>query len=337
MARRFSTQLALGAFLGSTALLVPLACHAEGATAAPPQAVSPASPAPPPSPSPMPKAATPAPGAPVQAAGAGKAKPTSSVSAYQAFFDAKLAALHAGLELTPDQAPLWPPVEHAIRAFAKAHGGFHHAGFNKGESDQDPLQRLTLMSEHLIKQGQAMKALTDATAPLVATLGADQKERLPQLLDGMQPRRLLFAAFDLRQDEGAEAQGWRRDGQQDDRHGWGPERDHDQGAYRQHGEGDHGDRDYADHAGRGSDDHGYGGQGYDGRGYGGRGYGGQGPYAEAPHDSDKGWRHGPQDDEGRQSFDGYRGPEDYGRGAQGPHGPYREGGMHHPQEDDDRT
>src|SRR5205085_10432265 len=33
----------------------------------------------------------------------------------EAFADARLAALHAGLKLSPDQERMWPPVEEAIR------------------------------------------------------------------------------------------------------------------------------------------------------------------------------------------------------------------------------
>src|ERR1700684_4693542 len=36
-----------------------------------------------------------------------------------AFADARIAAVHAGLKLTPDQEKLWPPVEAAARDFAK--------------------------------------------------------------------------------------------------------------------------------------------------------------------------------------------------------------------------
>ena len=36
-----------------------------------------------------------------------------------AFADARIAAVHAGLKLTPDQEKLWPPVETAVRDFAK--------------------------------------------------------------------------------------------------------------------------------------------------------------------------------------------------------------------------
>src|ERR1700754_1376879 len=36
-----------------------------------------------------------------------------------AFVDAKIAAVKAGLQLTPDQEKLWQPVEAAVRDFAK--------------------------------------------------------------------------------------------------------------------------------------------------------------------------------------------------------------------------
>src|SRR3979490_73369 len=36
-----------------------------------------------------------------------------------AFPDARIAAVKAGLKLTPDQEKLWPPVETAVRDFAK--------------------------------------------------------------------------------------------------------------------------------------------------------------------------------------------------------------------------
>ena len=36
-----------------------------------------------------------------------------------AYADARIAAVHAGLKLTADQEKLWPPVEAAVREFAK--------------------------------------------------------------------------------------------------------------------------------------------------------------------------------------------------------------------------
>ena len=40
---------------------------------------------------------------------------------HEAFLDAKLAGLKAGLRLTPDQEKLWPPFETAVRDAAKLH------------------------------------------------------------------------------------------------------------------------------------------------------------------------------------------------------------------------
>src|SRR3954466_5650303 len=36
-----------------------------------------------------------------------------------AFADARIAPVHAGLKLTPDEEKLWPPVEAAVKEFAK--------------------------------------------------------------------------------------------------------------------------------------------------------------------------------------------------------------------------
>src|ERR1700744_4657208 len=36
-----------------------------------------------------------------------------------AFVDARIPAVHAGLKLTPDQEKMWPPLEAAVRDFAK--------------------------------------------------------------------------------------------------------------------------------------------------------------------------------------------------------------------------
>src|SRR3954462_6248183 len=36
-----------------------------------------------------------------------------------AFADARIAAVHAGLKLNPEQEKLWPPVETAVKEFAK--------------------------------------------------------------------------------------------------------------------------------------------------------------------------------------------------------------------------
>src|SRR2546421_5932193 len=57
-----------------------------------------------------------------------------------AFLDARIAAVHAGLKLTPDQEKLWPPVEAAVRDFAKLRIDRANARM-KAENDQQDQQK----------------------------------------------------------------------------------------------------------------------------------------------------------------------------------------------------
>src|SRR6202035_2141009 len=65
-----------------------------------------------------------------------------------ALADARIAAVHAGLKLNPDQEKLWPPVEAAVRDFAKMRIDRANARMNapRDDSDQqkpeDPVARL---------------------------------------------------------------------------------------------------------------------------------------------------------------------------------------------------
>src|SRR6202140_3138408 len=63
-----------------------------------------------------------------------------------AFADAKIAAVHAGLKLNADQEKLWPPVESAVREFAKLRIDRANARTNAKPDDaqkpDDPVSRL---------------------------------------------------------------------------------------------------------------------------------------------------------------------------------------------------
>src|SRR6266404_3167757 len=63
-----------------------------------------------------------------------------------AFVDARIAAVHAGLKLTADQEKLWPPVEVAVRDFAKLRIDRANARMNAQSGDaqkpDDPVARL---------------------------------------------------------------------------------------------------------------------------------------------------------------------------------------------------
>jgi zinc resistance-associated protein len=103
-----------------------------------------------------------------------------------AFLDARIAALHAGLKLSPDQEKLWPPVETALRTAAKtAEDRFQKV---KDEPESEGLVgRLRRRGENAVARGQSLEAIANAAAPLYATLGEDQKHRLPVLMHGLRP------------------------------------------------------------------------------------------------------------------------------------------------------
>jgi zinc resistance-associated protein len=99
-----------------------------------------------------------------------------------AFFDARIAALRAGLKLTPEQEKLWPPVEAAVRASFK--GAMERHDKMRHESE-NIIDRLRERGESAVAHGQSMQAVAAAAAPLYATLTEEQKHRLPVLMHGI--------------------------------------------------------------------------------------------------------------------------------------------------------
>ena len=104
-----------------------------------------------------------------------------------AFADARIAAVHAGLKLTPDQEKLWPPVESAVRdlvkiridranARMKAEGDAQAQGQQK--PDDNPVARLRERADNMAASAAAMKKIADAADPLYKTLDDGQKRRL---------------------------------------------------------------------------------------------------------------------------------------------------------------
>src|SRR5215468_8938775 len=101
-----------------------------------------------------------------------------------AFVDARIAAVHAGLKLTPDQDKLWPPVESAVRDFAKLRTDRMTARMKAREEAQDqqapedPVARLRQRAENMAASAAALKKIADAADPLYKTLVDNQKRRL---------------------------------------------------------------------------------------------------------------------------------------------------------------
>src|SRR6266567_6156309 len=104
-----------------------------------------------------------------------------------ALLDARIAAVHAGLKLTPDQEKLWPPVETAVRDFAKLRIDRANARM-KAENDQtdqqkadDPVARLRERADNMATSAAALKKIADTADPLYKTLDDGQKRRLAVL------------------------------------------------------------------------------------------------------------------------------------------------------------
>src|SRR5665647_884804 len=98
-----------------------------------------------------------------------------------AFGDARIAAVHAGLKLTPEQEKNWPAVEAALRDMAKQRSERFAARASADkpqEPSKDPIERLNLRADAMTQQGAALKKLADAAGPLYKSLDDGQKHRL---------------------------------------------------------------------------------------------------------------------------------------------------------------
>lgn len=93
-----------------------------------------------------------------------------------AFGDARIAALKAGLKLTPEQEKNWPAVETALRDLAKQRSE-RFAARASADKPADPMDRLTLRADAMTQQGAALKKLADAAGPLYKSLDDSQKKR----------------------------------------------------------------------------------------------------------------------------------------------------------------
>ena len=100
-----------------------------------------------------------------------------------AFVDARIAAVHAGLKLNADQEKLWPPVEAAVRDFAKLRIDRANARMNATPDDaqKDPVARLRERADNMATSAVALKKIADAADPLYKTLDDGQKRRLTVL------------------------------------------------------------------------------------------------------------------------------------------------------------
>jgi hypothetical protein len=260
--------------------------------------------------------------------GDGARPPILSLEDSSAYLEARVSALHSGLQLTPEQERLWPAFEQAYREVAKLR---LESGGEPPAAD-DPVARMQRRADALTRRAAAAKALADAAAPLWQSFGDGQKRRFATLARpsnfrqfGANDERRGFGADRDRYDFGQGPRGFRPGA---------PDRDGDFGPRRFGAPGRDGDyvrrpRDSRSE-GRGRDSDGYefrGQQGFD-RGGGPRRdgdyYGGR-PGVGPRRDRDYGYGE-------RRGFE----PRDFGRGGDYSHGERRGFGPGRPDRDDGR-
>jgi hypothetical protein len=105
-----------------------------------------------------------------------------SVEDMRAFGEARLAALKAGLALTPEQEKSWPAFEQAARELTKLRIDRRSAAANAQPSaDSNPAERLNRRATAMVETGNALKKLGEATGPLYNSLDESQKRRFAML------------------------------------------------------------------------------------------------------------------------------------------------------------
>ena len=111
-----------------------------------------------------------------------------SIADINAFADARIAALKAGLELNPDQAKNWPPFEQALRDLVQLR--VQRLQAQQSEAQQppaSPFDRLARRADAMAKTSAALKKMADAGAPLYASLNDEQKGRFVKLAHILRP------------------------------------------------------------------------------------------------------------------------------------------------------
>jgi len=111
-----------------------------------------------------------------------------STTDMSAFADARIAALKAGLQLTPDQAKNWPPFEQALRDMVELR--IARAQARQADVQQQlgtPFERLSQRADNMAKASTALKKIADAGTPLYQSLNDEQKNRFVILARMLRP------------------------------------------------------------------------------------------------------------------------------------------------------
>jgi zinc resistance-associated protein len=142
----------------------------------------------------------------------------------RALGEARLAALKAGLALTPEQEGYWPAFEAAARDLAKLRAD-HMAARRTAPQAGDPAERMRQRATALSETGAALMKLADATDSLYKSLDESQKRRFAFL------SRTVARGVDENRRRGLESYGLRE--REDDDYGVRERRDDDDYGFRE--------------------------------------------------------------------------------------------------------
>ena len=101
--------------------------------------------------------------------------------------NARIAALHAGLGLTPEQEKSWPAFEQAYRDVAATRDN-RAFGPRAEQPQEDAVQRIRRRADRLAARSVALRRYADALAPLYQSFDESQKRRF-DILSRMERRR----------------------------------------------------------------------------------------------------------------------------------------------------
>lgn len=115
----------------------------------------------------------------------------------KAFGDARIAALKAGLALTPDQEKNWPTFEQALRDLVTLRVERFKARQAAGDQPppSDPFVRLQRRAEAMSQTAAALKHIADAGEPLYQSLNDAQKGRFKFLAHMLRPHWMAGGRF----------------------------------------------------------------------------------------------------------------------------------------------
>jgi hypothetical protein len=146
-----------------------------------------------------------------------------------AFADARIAALKAGLELTPDQTKNWPAFEAALRNMVqlrldriKARQAAQQQG--QAQTPASPFDRMAKRADAMSKRSVALKQIADAGAPLYQSLNDAQKARFTMLAHILRPHQHGNNGGERREGRNFDRDGRGHDGRGQEGHGWGGRR-----------------------------------------------------------------------------------------------------------------